>query len=105
MCILTARLGERCNKQFAVSDLRAEVRARHGKLSTGPAYTWGYLWFRRHDSKNSILAGTWLGRAGGGGGLLAFELDATGCADGLSVFSALAWVRFGGRCRGLDARG
>jgi hypothetical protein len=27
-----------------------------------------------------------LGRAGGGGGLLAFELDAAGCADGLSVF-------------------
>jgi len=60
--------------------------------------------FHRHDSRNSISAGTWLGRAGIGSGLLAFELDAVGCADGLSVFSALAWLRFGGRCRGTDTR-
>src|SRR4029077_16549112 len=64
-----------------------------------------YPSFHRHDSKNSTMAGTWLGRAGVGGGLLAFELDVAGSADGLSVFSALAWLRFGGRCRGLDARG
>src|SRR5437763_7515666 len=48
--------------------------------------------FRRHDSRNSISAGTWLGRAGIGNGLLAFELDAVGCAGGLYVFSALAWL-------------
>src|SRR5437879_338286 len=45
-----------------------------------------YPSFHRHDPKNSILAGTWLGRAGGGGGLLAFELDAAGGANGLSFF-------------------
>src|SRR6266567_3756864 len=55
-----------------------------------------YPSFHRHDPKNSILAGTWLGRAGSGGGLLAFELDAAGGAKGLSVFSALAWLRSGG---------
>lgn len=60
--------------------------------------------FHKDDSKKPNLAGPRLGGIGVGSGLLATELDAARCADGLSVLPALAWIHFGGRRAGVDAR-
>ena len=52
-----------------------------------------------------LLAGTRLGRTDSGGGLLAAELDPTGRADGLSVFSAMVGLRARRGCARDDTDG
>jgi len=51
------------------------------------------------------LAGTRLGGADLGGGLLATELDPPGLPHELSVLSTVAWIHFGRRCLGAEANG
>ena len=64
--------GERCNKQFAAFRLEAEVRAWPQRVFDRTGLHGATYRFHGHDSKNSILAGIWLGRAGVGGGFAGF---------------------------------
>ena len=61
--------------------------------------------FVRNDNGQMALAGARLGGTNSGGALLAAELDAAGCAHGLPVLSALAWIYFDRRCSGLETPG
>ena len=58
-----------------------------------------------HDSIKPTLAGSWLDRAVTDSVLLAPQLDAARRANLVPLLPALAWLRFGGRCSRLDARG